>query len=99
MIKEIMAVLAQVEKDGPAGFVVNADPKEKSAVIMGEWLQWLERMKLNERKRNERRLRELRRAFQKDGDVSLVEDLPHNVVEFPATQGAQSDATYSRQVG
>lgn len=83
MIKEIMVVLEQVEKEGPAGFVVKDDPKQKSATILTEWQQWLERMKLNERKRNERRLRELRRAHP-EAKKSCMPDQADNVIEFPA---------------
>ncbi len=97
LINEIMSVLDRVEKEGPSGFVVDADPKEKSAKIFAERQKWLERLKQNERKRNERRLRELRKARIAEQAACLSDPSPGNVIEFPSK--VQPDDTQLAKAG
>ncbi|MCL7466841.1 hypothetical protein [Phaeovulum sp. NW3] len=64
MIQEILAVLEKVEQVGQEGFLAEIGAKEKSEIITEGWAKDIDRIRLNERKRNERRLRELRKAYR-----------------------------------
>lgn len=89
LVAEILAVLEKVEKeqkDGKPGFVVESETKTKSETILKDWENWMTRAALTERKRNERRLRKLLRAYRASQDVVLVEGFSDNVVEFPSDQ-------------
>ncbi len=84
-IAEILSVLNQIE-EMPGLFDAASDPRQKSSAIQGRRNEIQARLLLNERKRNERRLRELRRghrdvpaAFQVN---DACDDLECNVVQF-----------------
>lgn len=96
MVKMILAVLDNAEKEGTSGFPVETVRKEKSAAILKDWTVWLDRAKRTERRRNERRIRELRRAHALAEQCVLVEDLPANVLEFRSLQGSATDDSPGR---
>ncbi len=60
-IAEILSILNQIE-EVPGLFNATSDAREKSSAIQGRRDEIQARLLLNERKRNERRLRELRRG-------------------------------------
>lgn len=64
MIQEILDVLRKVEQVGQDGFLQQLDESQKSAAITENWKKEIDRINLNARKRNERRLRELRKALR-----------------------------------
>lgn len=85
LVKEIVALLEQGEKGGPAGFPVEIDPKTKSATILEDWQHWRKRAARNEKARNQRRLRNLLRARQTPTYPAANPEMPHNVIGFHAS--------------
>lgn len=84
-IAEILSVLNQI-KEMPGLFDATSDAREKSSAIQGRRDEIQARLLLNERKRNERRLRELRRG-QSDNPAShplreADDEREANVVQF-----------------
>lgn len=84
-IAEILSVLNQI-KTMPGLFDATSNARQKSSAIQGRRDEIQARLLLNERKRNERRLRELRRG---QGDVTVHhrdhepgDDLDGNVVQL-----------------
>jgi len=84
-IAEILSVLNQIQ-EMPGLFDATSGPREKSSAIEGRRDEIQARLLLNERKRNERRLRELRRGH---GDkpapcqgCETYDDREGNVVQF-----------------
>lgn len=84
-IAEILSVLNQIEAM-PGLFDATSDARQKSSAIQGRRDEIQARLLLNERKRNERRLRELRRRPSElpvtCQDRETHEDLEANVVQF-----------------
>lgn len=84
-IAEILSVLTQIEA-APGLFDAESDARQKSTAIQGRRDEIHARLLLNERKRNERRLRELRRGqshLQKvHHDREVNDDLDGNVVQL-----------------
>lgn len=84
-ISEILSVLNQIESM-PGLFDARSDARQKSSAIQGRRDEIRTRLLLNERKRNERRLRELRRGhgdnptFRRDRESD--DDLEGKVVQF-----------------
>ena len=82
MVGEIIETLAQVEKEGPGGFLADTDPKLKSATIREDCQHWHERARQSEEQRNRRRLCELLQALRKSGSAAPDLALPGNVIGF-----------------
>ncbi len=84
-IAEILQVLNRIE-EMPGLFKGTSDPREKSAAIQGRRDEIQARLVLNERKRNERRLRELRRTDRDQiaggSDHDHVDEAGSNVVQL-----------------
>jgi hypothetical protein len=84
-IAEILSVLNQI-KEMPGLFDATSDVREKSSAIQARRDVIQARLLLNERKRNERRLRELRRGYNEKPasirDRVANDDLKGNVVQF-----------------
>lgn len=84
-ITEISAILNRIEEI-PGIFDKLSDAKQKSSALQGRRAEVGARLKLNERKRNERRLRELTRKF--GIDIPNLPNVDHaiknieNVVQF-----------------
>lgn len=83
LVKEILAVLDKIE-DVPGLIDGTMGHKEKSNALVGRLGEIRDKMALNERKRNERRLRELRKAYRQDGSAppSVESDADDTVIEF-----------------
>ncbi|WP_198020772.1 DUF3987 domain-containing protein [Roseicyclus elongatus] len=85
-IGEILSVLNQIE-EMPGLFDATSDAREKSSAIEGRRDEIKARLLLNERKRNERRLRELCRGRERSNPASHLyrdarDDLESNVVQL-----------------
>lgn len=79
-IAEIVSVLNQIE-EMPGLFDAASDAREKTSAIQGRRDEIQARLLLNERKRNERRLRELRRG--QSAKIAPSDDQETNVVQLP----------------
>jgi hypothetical protein len=62
-VADIVSILRKITEI-PDLFDKNSDPDERAAALLTERDRIQDRLKLNERKRNERRLRELMRAYR-----------------------------------
>lgn len=87
--KDIIALLDSAYARGDEGFLLNLPRVEKSGKILTDWESHVKRLKTAERKRNLRRLRNLRQAYSHaSGSLGAAA----NVVPFPATRkGSGSD--------
>ncbi|SDG43264.1 hypothetical protein [Sulfitobacter delicatus] len=91
LIRQIVSVLDKLESQQNL-FDINDESKVKSAAMVYRHGQIIERLKLNERKRNERRLRVLREALDRDRsqhpvDLMTDHDDAENVVLLGGRRG------------